>query len=253
MRVCETIKKFKKMVNRLILFIALFMFNVSTMSQDTPDFTVTGFSMIGKLKYNLGDMMGMPFTAGNYTSVRGTPYYIDTFRLAVVGLSNGKLYEYDKVKLNMYTNQVHFLTPEGQERIAGEGVVRRLYFFLTEDSAHPVVFSSGYTTGYGYTNSTYFEEMNQGNLQVLRQVSRTIANDVGMSSTPLGQHFVDQSIYYVVDQKAKTVVKWKKGKEFLLEFLGPKSAMANQVISEQKLSCRNYNDAIEVFKYVNSH
>jgi hypothetical protein len=56
-------------------------------------------------------MMGMPFTAGNYTSVRGTPYYIDTFSLAVVGLSNGKLYEYDKVKLNLYTNQVHFLTP----------------------------------------------------------------------------------------------------------------------------------------------
>jgi hypothetical protein len=236
-----------------ILMACLLQFNLATKSQDSPDFTVTGFSMIGKLKYNLGDMMGMPFTAGNYTSVRGTPYYIDTFNLAVVGLSNGKLYEYDKVKLNLYTNQVHFLTPEGQERIAGEGVVRKLYFFLTEDSSHPVVFSSGYPTGYGYTNNTYFEEMNQGNLQVLRQISRTIANDVGMSSTPMGQHFVDQSIYYVVDQKAKKVVKWKKGKEFLQEFLGPNATIANQVISERNLSCRNYNDAVEVFNYVNSH
>ena len=241
------------MVKRFIHFICFLVLNFAALSQDSPDFNVTGLSMIGKLKYNLGEMMGMPFTAGSYTNIRGSAFYIDSFTSAVIGLSNGKLYEYDKVKLNLYSNQLHFLTPSGEERVAGDGTVRKLYFFVSEDSSHPVVFSSGYPSGYGYTNSSFFEEMNQGNLQVLRQISRTVVNDVGTSSSPMGQHFVDQMIYYLADQKAKKVIKWKKGKEPLLEFLGSKSTVASQVITEKNLSCKSVADVVEVFNYVNGH
>jgi len=236
---------------RLILLLCMLSLNLATKSQGSPDFTVSNFSMIGKLKYNLGDMMGMPFTAGSYINIRGSAYYIDSFAAGVIGLSNGKMYQYDQLKLNLHSNQLHFLTPDGQERVAGEGAIRKLYFFVTSDSSHPVAFSSGYTSGYGYSSSTFFEEMNQGNLQVLRQISRTIVNDVGTSSSPMGQHFVDQSIYYLADQKAKKLVKWKKGKEQLLEFLGPDAALADQFITEKKINCRSVNEVVDVLTYVN--
>lgn len=219
-------------------------------AQGTPDFTVTNFSMIGKIKYNLGDMMGQPFNAASYSAVRGSAYLTDSFMNAVIVLNNGKAYTYDKVRLNLYTNRVHFLTPDGKEMVATEGVVKKLYFFLTPDSTRPVVYSSGYLPVSGVTPYMFLEEMNQGNYAILKLTSRTIVNDVGTSSTPMGQHFVDQLIYYVVDKKSNALSKWKKGKEALTNILPEQAARIEQYTASAGLSCRSAQEAAQVLQYL---
>jgi hypothetical protein len=222
-------------------------------SQDGVDFTVTNLTMIGKIKFNLGDMMGQPFTAGSYTNVRGSAFLVDSFTSAVVVLNNGKAYAYDKIRLNLFTNKVHFMTPDGKEMIAGDGVVKKIYFFFTPDSSRPTVYSSGYLPVSGVTPYTFLEEMNQGDYALLKQTSRTIVNDVGTSATPMGQHFVDQQLYFVLNKKSNELSKWKKGKESLTSILPEQASRIDQYVAAHKLSCRNAQEAAEVLQLLSAH
>lgn len=211
---------------------------------------VAGFNMIGKLRYNLGEMMGQPFTAGSYTSVRGSAFLIDSFTSAAITLSNGKTYAVDHLRLNLYTNQVHFLTPDGREMVAGDGVVKRIFFFLSPDSSKPLVYSSGYPSSAGMTPYTFMEEMNQGDYAILRQTSRTIVNDVGASNSPMGQHFSDQYIYFLVNRKTNEAVKWKKGMEFLEKSLPNEATRITQFAAEYHLTCKNAKETSELLQYL---
>lgn len=219
-------------------------------AQDNPTFPVAGFSMIGKLRYNLGEMMGQPFTAGNYANVRGSAYLIDTFMSAAITLGNGKTYAVDHLKLNLYTNQVHFVTPDGKEMVAGDGVVKRIFFFLTPDSSRPLVYSSGYPSNSGMTPYTFLEEMNQGDYMLLKQTLRTVVNDVGTSNTPMGQHFSDQYVYFLVNRKTNEVVKWKKGMEFLEKTLPAEASRIAKYAAEYHLTCRNPKETSELLQYL---
>jgi hypothetical protein len=219
---------------------------------DGPTFPVAGFSMIGKMKFNLGDMMGQPFSANTYSGVKGSPYLIDSFMAAAITLNNGKTYQVDHLRLNLYTNQVHFLTPDGRELVAGDGVVKRIFFFLTPDSSHPVVYSSGYPPASGVTPFVFMEELNSGDYALLRLTSRTIINDVGTSNSPMGQHFSDQSVYYLVNRKMNELVKWKKGVEYLEKALPSEASRIAKYTADHHLSCKNAGEVAEVLQYVST-
>lgn len=233
---------------KILLIVILFAGSLVARGQDAVDFSVTNLSMIGKMKFNLGDMMGQPFTAGNYINVRGSAFLLDSFTSAVVVLNNGKAYSYDKIRLNLYTNQVHFMTPDGKEMIAGDGVVKKIFFFFTADSSRPTVYSSGYLPISGVTPYTFLEEMNQGDYAIVKQTSRTIVNDVGTSATPMGQHFVDQQMYFVLNKKAHQLNKWKKGAASLSAILPDESARIDQYVATHRLSCRNVQEVAEVLQ-----
>lgn len=236
----------------MLIVVVLLLGSPVLRAQGTPDFTVTNLTMIGKIKYNLGDMMGQPFNAAAYSAVRGSAFLTDSFMNAVIVLNNGKAYTYDKIRLNLYTSRVHFLTPDGKEMVAAEGVVKKIYFFFSPDSTRPVVYSSGYLPVSGVNPYNFLEEMNQGNYALLKLTSRTIVNDVGTSSTPMGQHFVDQLIYYVADKKTNTLSKWKKGKESLANILPDQSARIEQYTASAGLSCRSAQEAAQVLQYLSS-
>jgi hypothetical protein len=238
---------------KILLIVIFFAGSSVSRGQDNVDFTVTNLTMIGKIKFNLGDMMGQPFTAGNYVNVRGSAFLVDSFSSAVVVLNNGKAYTYDKIRLNLYTNQVHFMTPDGKEMIAGDGVVKKILFFFTPDSSRPTVYSSGYLPISGVNPYTFLEELNTGDYAIVKQISRTIVNDVGTSATPMGQHFVDQQVFFVLNKKTQQLSKWKKGAASLSAILPEESARIEQYVASQKLSCRNVQEAAEVLQSLSAH
>jgi hypothetical protein len=64
----------------------------------------------------------------------------------------------------------------------------------------------------------------------------------------MGQHFVDQQMYFVLNKKTHQLSKWKKGAASLSAILPEESARIDQYVTSHKLSCRNVQEAAEVLQ-----
>lgn len=114
------------------------------------------------------------------------------------------------------------------------------------------MYASGYPDIAGATPFTYVEEMNQGDLVLLKVTSRTIVNDVGTSSSPMGQHFSDQLTYFLLNRKTNETMKWKKGKEFLEKSFPAEAHRIVRYTTEHDLACRTPEEAAEVLRYLSA-
>lgn len=243
------------MRNQLSLFIIFILIGLNHLSaQGSYSEPTQGFSMEGKTHLNLGSMMGRPFTVNNYDNIKGTPYFLDSsFRLAHVMLSNGKLYTVDKLRLNLLTHQLHFLTGDNAELVAGDGIIKKVIFYTrVKDSIVPVIFASGFPAVDKYTNLSYYEELNQGKIRALKILEKVIAKDLNITANPLDKHFEEHTNFYLYNADLNKIVHWKKGTDFILDFIGDKKEVLLKYIKDKDLNCRSISDVTELLTYYNS-
>ncbi|MGE5108762.1 MAG: hypothetical protein ACM3H8_14555 [Sphingobacteriales bacterium] len=242
-----------KNILQLTTFITFFINFSDVTGQGSASSPGAQFSMDARTSINLGNMMGRPFSVNNYDKVKGTPFFIDSFTTAYVMLNGGKVYSIDKLRLNLLTHQLHFLTQENKELIAGDGIVKRVVFNKKSgDSTIPVIFANGYPAIDKFTDLSYYEALNWGKVQVLKMTEKIIANDVSITASPLDKHFEEHSGIYLFSTLQNSMIKWRKGKEFLIDFLKDKTDLIEKYIAENKLDCRSVKQLIMVIDYFNS-
>jgi hypothetical protein len=61
-----------------------------------------------------------------YSTINGSPFWNDNFLNATIYLDNGKCYGPCSVKINLATNDVHFLSSNGEEQIAEPGIIQKI-------------------------------------------------------------------------------------------------------------------------------
>lgn len=236
----------------LPLFVLLI--SARAFSQGNATLPVQTFSMEGKTSINLGNMMGRPFMVNNFDNIKGTPFFIDSsFRPAHIMLSGGKFYSIDKLRLNLLTHQLHFLTPDNNEMVAGEGIIKKVIFYRKiKDSTVPVIFANGYPSIDKFTELNYYEELNQGKIKVLRITDKTIAKDVSITASPLDKHFEEHTNYYLFNVAQNKIMRWRKGEEFILGFISDKTDIIKKFITDKNSNCRSIHDIVEIIDYYNA-
>jgi hypothetical protein len=94
---------------------------------------------------NLGTMIGRPFTVNNEEKIKGSPYFIDSFTTVTVRLKDDKVYAFSKTRLNLLSNQLHFMNNEDVVMVAEDRLIREVVSYqLAGDRAIPVIFGCGY-------------------------------------------------------------------------------------------------------------
>lgn len=61
-----------------------------------------------------------------YSTINGTPFWNDNFLNATIYLDDEKSYGPCRVKINLATHDVHFLTSNGEEQIAQPGIIQKI-------------------------------------------------------------------------------------------------------------------------------
>jgi hypothetical protein len=212
--------------------------------------TNMNIGMDTKLTYNLGNLAGRPFEVHQFDRVKGSPFYIDSFTHCYFTIGDGKTYKGIKMRLNLFSNELHFLGKDNAEFVADKGVIRKIVFLrLISDSVESTVFGCGYPPINNNTGNTYYEELTAGKITLLKATTKVLQGRQSLTSSPLDKEFVDTHSYYIyMDGKINRLYK---GKEYVLNLLADKKDEMAAFLTKEKLKCNSTEDIRKAFMFYN--
>jgi hypothetical protein len=220
---------------------------------------VTFAQFQGQTVYNrvpIGQLLagGLPFTVEPNEKIEGTPFLYDFFSDCYLQLKDKKFYSSVKVRFNLVTNKLHFQNEKGQEIVAEDGNVLKFHFSvpINDKEAESYTFGCGYPESPGTTAFTYFQEYNSGAAGFLRLVNKFVAERKTIATVDPVKAYEEKDTYYVYNSVTGKLIKWRKGKDFILDMLSDKATEVNKYIADNKLACKNPEDIIQIIQHYNT-
>lgn len=195
---------------------------------------------------------GLPFLLEPNEMIQGSPFLFDQFHEGYVQLRDDKIYSGVKVRFNLETNKIHYIDQQKTEMVANNGVIKRLYlkvFSGLDSITH--TFGCGYPETPGTTVYTYFQEFHYGKAAFLRLHTKSIVERKTLATIDPVKQYDEKESYYVYNSNYKKLVKWKKGKDFILDMLADKSVEIADYMRQNRIECKSTDDAIRVIEFYN--
>lgn len=237
----------------------LVIFN-STYSQGDPNSSVFNAPLqfanrIGETFFNLEERLSnKPLNWSNRENINGTPFFLDSFTYCNIFLKNGKTYFTDKMRLNLFTQELHFLNKEGNEFTTTGETVKKAIFYkeLAKDSFTIYSFSCGYPAIDNNSELTYYLELDTGKVLLLEQKTKTVITPPMVSLTPPPRRYSEQSTFYVYNPNHMKMERWRKGKGFILDFFSDKKNDIEKFIESKNINCKSLAEIKKVIEFYNT-
>jgi hypothetical protein len=199
--------------------------------------------------YGSGDLAkGIP-----YDRIKGSPFWKDEWRTGILYNYQDSVLAKCPVKINLASQQVHFLNLKGQEMVPAGGIVRKVVIHDETDSNRIVtVFHNNISEIREQTKNKdhYVQEMNQGDVQLLRLTVRKVETGDSLFGTMKRYYFSDVHEYYLrVNNRIEKIKKLNKEEFFALL---PAASKFNEWIRKEKLKFRDEADYIRFLDHYNS-
>jgi hypothetical protein len=129
---------------------------------------------IGQVRFTNADALGVKTTEQvKDADVAGSPYFDSRWSKAVVILSSNQAVKANKLKLDLYRNEVHYIDSLGNELIAVSGIVKRIYLYDTRDTAKiSAVFEQ--IAGIDGNGTAFVQVLNNGSAKLLKFTHITV-------------------------------------------------------------------------------
>jgi hypothetical protein len=188
-----------------------------------------------------------------YYKIRGSAFFNPEWLKAELYQPDGKPMGIYPVRLNLATHEVHFLDKKGYELAANDGVVARVVFVDSLGDGKPKVsFRNDYdAVNLTYNgNKKYAQEMNPGDLSLLKVTIRDGREADSMFGTLKRYYFTDRFDYYV--RIYKRVEKIRKLNQDEIFAVIPAKRETVDYVKRSKLNLKKEEDVIALFDYLNS-
>ena len=224
----------------IIVLLGLYFTNAHGQSVDNK--------IAGSAFVNAYDINGKPFTSKALENVEGSAMFSPDWNLANINFQNGKVAKDIPVQFNLYDNQLYFkkddmilvfVDPVASFQFAyADNGVRRL--------AH---FSNGYPAVQKNTEDTYYQVLVNGPMELLKYVSKTLAQraEYGQTSKYEYQSWED---LYAYNASTKTIVKIKDKSSLTNAF--PAFAKAiNDFAAQRNSKLKSEAELVDLFNTLN--
>jgi hypothetical protein len=186
-----------------------------------------------------------------YRDVAGSPYLKDTWSRAVLRL-NGKVIVPDvKVRLDLKTQQWHFLDSINVERLVAPGIVREV---LMDDSSgaelKTTVFRSGFPPVDSRKITDFYQIMSDGKVQLLHSMLKIINIDKDEMSGSVQMEFVLYEDYYLFSDGK--MWRFKKDRSEVLNLLADKKEKIQAFTDQNHLKLKSVDELKQVIDYYNT-
>lgn len=108
------------------------------------------------------------------TDIKGSPFLNDNWQKAFLYLSGGGRVYVDKLKLNGYTGEVHYIDEKGIELAPIEGSVMRVELLNQKDTAQVVRTYNAYKDQTKNNRFLFYEVHNKGTFQLVSRIEKYI-------------------------------------------------------------------------------
>lgn len=206
----------------------------------------SGFSGL-KSFYNV--VNSEPITApNNPRQIDGTPYFNDTWMKGIITLSDGKSYSGQKLRLDLLSNKVHFVGPDGREQVCAQLVDRLILLDTVTDQVYSFVHSSALPVHPDLRDFAWLEALAQGNARFFKYQKKELTESAAYASTPVDKIKTQVRYYILFDNKLQRVSSIRD----VQQVLSSGSKEVEEYIRKNKPSWKDETDIIALVSYFNS-
>ena len=200
---------------------------------------------------HLDDLFKQPYKQNKYPDIKGSPFYVDDWRHADLVFTDGKRFNKVNVKLNLYTQELIYLSPGNIEIILKDGIISRMTLYDTSETGMPVsrLFISGFPVAGKDTSFPFFEVLTEGKATLMSLVKKKITETKNALSPADEKEFVSIETIYILFNKE--VKKCEKNNDFYISLFSDKKDSIEKFIKLNKLKCRSREDIISIVKIYN--
>lgn len=190
-----------------------------------------------------------------YEKIRGTPFWKPYYIMATLIDRNNMVMGKAPVKLNLYTNEVYFTTPKGEERVAAPGKVRKIIFYKDDESNEILaIFENNLSiiveANPRAENSSYVQVMNTGDVQLLKHIKATFVTADSLFGT-MKRYYFSEHVAYYINNKFGQIQKLKKlSKDAIMENVNL-DREAEAWIKQQSINFKKEEDLMRFLEYWN--
>ena len=185
----------------------------------------------------------------NNADVMGNPFWNENWKTAVLYTGEQAILV-SKVKLNLYTNDVWYTTPDSIVMIAKKDVIKGITFFNGNDTTSILANFVYLKSGSG-EDSRYYEFLNAGKAQLVKLNNVIIKK--GLFDPFAGkseQKYVSQTAYYLYYNSAMTLLKGAN-EETIFSILQPGSS-AKEWLKKNRNKLKSPPDILLFLDYFNT-
>lgn len=244
-------------INRLTATIISLLASIHLYSQSSSPTMQTmnlGAGTNMKTTFNLGDAMrtSADFKTENNPHIKGSAFYDPAFSPSQITLKSGAVYTGIATKINLFTNDIYYLSSDSTQLVAGKGAIKKVILYQNKHSKpDSVIFSCGYPSINHNDENTIYEVLVSGEASLVKLTMKFLTDDQTLTATPEDKKFVENTDYYVAISKKNIIEKWKKGKDFITGILNDKGSAIQKFIDDQNLKCKSLEDTERVIEYYN--
>jgi len=209
-------------------------------------------SQINSSSVFLTDVKGVPITTNTESDISGSPFFISSWSNGDITIKNGAVVNDVSIKLNLFTNEVHYLGGENgkMELVANRGSIRAIMFKkISENGVETLKFRIGFPAINSKNLESFYLVICEGNCVLVKSISKKIQEIKPFNSAVTEKKFVeDENLYLFKNNK---IIRVKKNKDFIIEHLNDRQEIIQKYVSENKLKCKTENDLVRIVNYYN--
>jgi hypothetical protein len=202
------------------------------------------------LAYNVFDRNGRTFVNPS-PDVGGSPFFADDWRLGTVILVDNRRYDSVKLRLNLYSGEVHVMDSVRKEMALEKGYVKEI---LLPGKLGGMIgaarFQCGFPSVDALDGTFLYEVISEGRCWLLHSVRKVISQRKDDLSGEITKEYRIYEDYYVYN--GATMQRIKKDKDFLLTVLADKRDKVESFINDNHLRFKSTDDFRRAIDYYNT-
>jgi hypothetical protein len=184
-----------------------------------------------------------------YTSIKGSPFYVDQYHSADLFGANGKYGGRMQVKLNMATQEVYFIGEKDNEYVAPASFSKRVVIFSDNAGKDTLAIFERNIPGMQLNNrpiADYVEEMVNGQVKLYKYTKRYVASADSMFGTLKRYYFANTVHYFLSDAREVLLIK-KMNLSSIADILGDRGTLTRWA-EQNRLNPKREEDLIAMIR-----
>jgi hypothetical protein len=189
-------------------------------------------------------LTNMPYMAGKYQGIKGTPLLFEDWCTGSIYLDSNNIISNYLLNFNALTGELLYL--KGEEPFVVESKVQLVLINqVINGEARRMVFRSGFPVTNDISGASYYQVLEQGNALLLKRKFKTIEEYSEYNKADKVKEFKLQEQFFIF-RPATGLVKLSKDRKSLLDALTDKKEMLELMMNQQDLRVTKEKDLVKI-------